>query len=74
MRKVINIAAVQTRVGDLSYSTLIVLCDDGAVLQYSPERSPPWTRFPSVPGPEVALEEVERVKPSVSLHEEIKLR
>lgn len=57
MRKVIQISLVP---GD-GFSSLVVLCDDGAVLQYSPRRSPPWARFPSVPGPEVQLDLVQSV-------------
>lgn len=59
MRKIIQVAATATQVDDRSYSTLVVLCDDGTLLQYSPRRSPPWTKFPDVPEPEVTLDEVD---------------
>lgn len=57
MRKVIQISLVPGN----GFSSLVVLCDDGAVLQYSPRQSPPWTRFPSVPAPEVQLDLVQSV-------------
>jgi hypothetical protein len=46
------------QIGEITMSNLVVLCDDGAMLQYSPRQTPPWTRFPSVPGVEVDLQEV----------------
>lgn len=53
-----QIVALQTRVGELSVSTLVVLCDDGSILEYAPRENPPWREFPRVPERGVDLKPV----------------
>lgn len=49
MRKPIQILGTSTQIGDIAYSSLVVLCDDGLVVQYSPRDPNKWTPFPSIP-------------------------
>ncbi len=59
MRKVIQLATTTMQVGSITMSSLVVLCDDGAVLQYSPRSTPPWTRFPAIPKTDAGIREVD---------------
>jgi hypothetical protein len=54
-RKAVQISTVSTIVGSIAFSTLIVLCDDGALLQYSPRQEPQWTQFPDIPDSDETL-------------------
>lgn len=55
MRKVVQIAVANSSVGGTYYSTLIVLCDDGVVLEYAPSEPSRWRKFPGVPSDEADL-------------------
>lgn len=60
-RKVVQIAATQSRM--TGTSTLVVLCADGALLEFAPQSNPPWKAFPEIPGPEIELQRVWTFEP-----------
>ncbi len=57
-RKIIQIATTTMQVGDVVLSNLVVLTNQGDVLQYSPRHDPPWSKFPDLPVSIFVLPEV----------------
>lgn len=58
--RAVQIAAVNTKVGSVERSTLVVLTDDGQILEYAPKDEKKWKLFPPIPD---SIFELEKLKP-----------